>query len=81
MLISKQLLIFIVASWKLYSKYRQIGVTKIQIWSKRRHHIYRSLDPAKFWTKSRLKNALTMAMLTYKLPLIVIVASGKLYNE
>ena len=35
---------------------------------------------AKFWTKNRLKMALTMAMLTYKLPLIVIVAPWKLYS-
>jgi len=41
----------------------------------RRPPIYRSRDPAKFWTKNRLKKALTMGMLISKLPLIFIVAS------
>ena len=39
---------------------------------------YSSRDPAKFWTKNRLKEALTIV--TYKLPLIVIVTPGKLYS-
>jgi len=44
--------------------------------------IYRSRNPAKFWTKNQLKKALIMGMSTCKLPLIVIVAPyRKLYSE
>jgi len=46
----------------------------IQIWGHRRPPIHKSRDPAKFWAKNRLKTALTMAMFTCKLPLILIVA-------
>jgi len=67
MLISKLSLIFIVASWKLYSEQANRG-REIQIWGHRRPLIYRSLNSAKCWTKNWLKKALTTATLTCNYP-------------
>jgi len=43
----------------------QIGVEEFKY---RRPPIYRSRDTAKFWTKNRLRKALTMAMLPVNYP-------------
>jgi len=54
MLTCKLHLIIIVASWKLYSEYAN-RCRGMEIWGQRRLPIYRSRDPAKFWTKNLLK--------------------------